>query len=366
MTMTRKTDPDALVAALRIMLGEARTAKVAVDELLARFLGHFPHLDPLSRRRDFFEALRRLESEVACVFPKNPRAWLHDARPALPIWVKVPRRDGAAKVSPRDSARERAWTPPMQFMANLPMLPDLATAVALDEFIRRHDLAALPWVPAKERSCEIFGSGGEKRLEALARKVGWFDEGGLSLEFFRCYAIPRLPVHANFPDARPGGIIVSENEAGFDSFCRAARAGTGFSCVVLGDGDAVARVGEFLQRRAREIGSDVIHYVGDVDRAGLRIAADLAAELRGRGVTLAPWVPGYREMLRTIESLTHGEETADSSQNSLKWLPGPERSAATEIIRSDGHIAQEMVGWSFLCRHWGLDPQAGYSVGAAH
>jgi hypothetical protein len=354
--MTRTTDPDALAAALRLMLTESSITKVPVDDLLTRFLGHFPHLDPLSRRRDFFEALRRLESEAFCVFPKNPRAWVNDARPALPAWVKVTRTD-VPKVSPRDSARARAWTPPMQFMANLPMLPDLVTAIALDEFIRGHDLASLPWVPAKERSCEIFGSGGEKRLEAL-RKVGWFVEGGLSLEFFRCYPIPRMPVHANFLQARPGGIIVSENEAGFDSFCRAAQAGVGFSCVVLGEGDAVARVAEFLKRRVREIGTEVIYYVGDVDRAGLRIASDISSNLLRSGVVVKPWLPGYREMLRSI-SIGADVLSVGALENSLLWLPEPERGLAREVLRADGHVAQELVGWSFLCRHWGLNPLLG-------
>lgn len=355
---TRTTDPEALAVALRLMLAESSTTKVPVNELLARFLGHFPHLDPLTRRRDFFEALCRLESEAFCVFPKNPRAWVNDARPALPAWVKVNRVDVPPKVSPRDSARARAWTPPMQFMANLPVIPDLLTAIALDEFMRNHNLASLPWVPAKERSCEIFGSGGEKRIEALARKVGWFTEGGLSLEFFHCYPIPRLPVHANFQEALPGGIIVSENEAGFDSFCRAARYNTGFSCVVLGDGDAVARVAEFLLRRAREIGTQVIYYVGDVDCAGLRIAADLSANLLRNGVVVKPWLPGYQEMLRSI-SVRANDLPVGALENSLLWLPEPERGLAREVLRADGHIAQELVGWSFLCRHWGLNPVLG-------
>jgi hypothetical protein len=110
---------------------------------------------------------------------------------------------------------------------------------------------------------------------------------------------------------------------------------------------------EFLLCRARETGAETIYYVGDVDRAGLRIASDLSSDLLRNGVALVPWLPGYREMLGHVK--THVDVRAEPAPF-LLWLPEPERSLAGQVVHADGHIAQELTGWSFLCRLWGIDP----------
>lgn len=326
--------------------------------LFDEFLHRHPFLDPLTRRDDFLRALRQLEANDGWRLPKDNKAWRHDAKPALPLWVQRPA--AAAGVNDREAIRTRfatySWTPPMQFVPNLASLPDWEEAVAVDRFFRRPDWERCPPVPAKERSWELFGDGGEKRLEVIARGPSWFERGGLTLERLRCFRVPRLPVHADFSGERLVGIIISENEAGFSSFCRLAREGHGFRCVVLGDGNAVLRVAEFLILRASELQTKEIWYLGDVDRDGLRIAHSLGEMLALEGLTLRPWLPGYVALLQdevsTIAASDLRSESLGNVSKAVDWFPESLREPARAMLLADGHRAQEQVGWEFLIRHY--------------
>jgi hypothetical protein len=350
--------------ALQEIGAEQARLRLDGDWLFGRFLARFPFLDPLSRRQDYLNALKHLESEAGWRLPKEARAWRQNARPALPMWVQQPPhrgREAEAGVK-RDRYCAYSWTPPLQFVPNLTVMPDWDEALAIDRFFRTPGWDSCPWVPAKERSWELFGHGGEKRLESLARGPSWFQRGGLTLERLRCFRVPRLPVHADFDGPSLAGIMVSENEAGFNSFCRLARHGAGFRCVVLGDGNAVLRVTEFLVLRARELVVQEIWYLGDVDEDGLRIASSLAQRLAEEGLILRPWMPGYEVLLplhrdplsRVPSSHLETKDTHDG----VGWLPDALRMAAREVLSSKGHKAQEQVGWRCLAELFKVDASA--------
>ncbi len=162
----------------------------------------------------------------------------------------------------------------------------------------------------------------------------------------------------SFPAAQPGGIIVSENEAGFHSLCRAASLGAGFGCVVFGDGSEVLRVAEFLVQKNAELGTREIFYFGDVDRKGLEIAVGLAAKLRVDGITLAPWALAYAQCCM---NLLRDQASRPRDQLLLAWLPHSLRPLAAGVLWKNEHRAQEAFGWCAMAQHWQLDPSAGYA-----
>ncbi|MFZ5497060.1 MAG: Wadjet anti-phage system protein JetD domain-containing protein [Verrucomicrobiota bacterium] len=353
-----KPEQRSLVESIAALARGHRVRKVGLDWLWEVFLKKHPELDALERRLLFLAALRAWSESGGCRLPRRKQDWRQDANPALPNWILVlvpkPATDAP---SPRESARARGWTPLMQFMANRASVPDLTTAIALDDYIRTTALDALPWVPAKERSVEIFGHGHEKKLERLAGKTGWFTAGGLSLTTLHCFRVPRQPVHAMFPNAKPGGMIISENEAGFHSLCRASTAGAGFGCVVFGDGSEVMRVAEFIQQKARELHYSEIAYFGDVDRTGLDIAVGLAERLRPAALKLVPWVPGYARLLAGV---TVGPASAQPEERAaLRWLPADLQPSAAQVLHANGHLAQEMCGWTAMAQMWSIPATAG-------
>lgn len=331
-------------AALELANGKRR---VAGEALLDAFLTQYPFLPPTERRSMFLASLRMLEPDRV-TFPKGNEHWLRDAQPALPAWVTIIEEEKSLTASEISFARSHPWTPQMQFMANLNVLPDLDTALQLDCFFRSHANDAVS-VPAKERSWEIFGE--EKKLEGIARQA-WFREGGLTLAKLGCFTVARQPVHLLSFGPRLRGAIVSENEAGYHSLCRATRAGVGFELVVYGAGDEVRKFVEFLTETALQQKWDCIHYIGDVDARGLSIAADLDRRLRGAGAPpLRPFLPGYEAMLQDAQ-VPATISTADA------WLPPPLNIKAAAIIEKGNRIAQEMIGWNFLASLFALAPNS--------
>lgn len=355
-----KSESISLAESLAALARTHRLRRVPLDWLWDAYLKKHTEIDPLERRRSFLEALREWAQAGGCRLPQRKKDWRQDAVPALPIWIQLlAAKPEPETSSPRQNARARSWMPAMQFMANRAVVPDLVTAMAMDDYLRSHAVETLPWVPAKERSVDIFGHGHEKKLERIAEGAGWFAEGGLTLASFHCFRVPRQPVHALFPAAHPGGIIVSENEAGFHSLCRAATLGVGFGCVVFGDGSEVLRVAEFLAEKSAEIGTREIFYFGDVDRKGLEIAVGLAAKLRADRITLSPWVIAYGAVLHEFPA--RSDEPDQRDQLLLAWLPHSLRPLAAGVLWRNEHRAQEAFGWSPMAHHWQLDPSAGYA-----
>jgi hypothetical protein len=154
--------------------------------------------------------------------------------------------------------------------------------------------------------------------------------------------VPHIPPHRVYPAAAPV-MMISENEAGFDSFCRASEAFSTFRCVVLGNGLAIDKATEFLGKAAADYGITTVFYLGDIDATGLTIGRRVAAELSRRfSIAVAPWTPGYTAMLAIVES------TDGAVEGDYEWLPAPLGARATSIIRANRRIAQESIGWKRL------------------
>jgi hypothetical protein len=194
-----------------------------------------------------------------------------------------------------------------------------------------------PHVPIKERSWEIFGE--EKKLETLtATKL--FDLGPLTLETLRCYIVAHIPVHRVYAKGAPV-LIISENEAGFDSLCRAAVEFAAFRMVVYGNGLAIEKAVGFLKQMIVEQQVTECLYIGDVDETGLAIPSRLntaVLDTAASRIGVRPWLLAYSHMLSGIDP----DNISDAHTT---WLPPRLHAAAQTIISQGKRVAQESCGW---------------------
>lgn len=307
-----------------------RKTRVGGFDALNALLAEQPHLSPHDGRRDFVAALRQLEADGSIRLPVQRTGWDHFHQSPLPLWVQL--------ILPRESAprwdhRSHPWHPAMAFVVSWPRISTPADLLKINAWLQRAP-ADEPLVPVKERSHEIFGA--EKRLEEMM-STALFGPGRLSLELLRCNVVPHIPVHRVYPAGEPV-MLISENEAGFDSCCRAAEQFRWFRCVVLGNGLAIDKATSFLGQAIHDYGLQRILYVGDVDAAGLAIAQRTAQLCRKRfDVSVEPWLPAYAFMLAS-------DESAAPSALPL-WLPEPYHTRAAGLIAAGRRVAQESFGW---------------------
>ena len=188
----------------------------------------------------------------------------------------------------------------------------------------------------RERSLEIFGDekalDERKGLKTLLGRLG-MDDGKLGI-----VSVPttfELVLGTGYyRSCRPKRIIISENRdpwfriaSELSSGCTTVL-GTEVDAVVYGCGNSILahRGDDFISfLDAWSLMPVEILYWGDIDRAGIDIAAKLTAllEARAQGVSVMPFMPGYEAMLRWTES-HNAPESADSREvdasAGLSWL----------------------------------------------
>jgi hypothetical protein len=177
-------------------------------------------------------------------------------------------------------------------------------------------------VPAEERSAELFDD--EKALDRY-RKTRLFTSGALTLDLLACYDSPLPFVSQHVPGSGPVTLLVAENLATYTSFLTAVRAldeatrphlhvawGTGGSFE-----QSVLSI-PLLDPQPRHV-----RYFGDLDRAGLRIAASAARQ--AAQADLPPMLPAtgcYQFLLDA--PVTGGSQTAaTASASRVTRMPAP-------------------------------------------
>jgi hypothetical protein len=292
----------------------------------------------------FIDLLVAAETEGLVVLPsRRGVGWNQEVTPARPQWVRL-----VATRAPRDLFDHRGfpWNPALSFLAGEKTLPTgiREAAVSIQQFLLKDGLSR-PFVPVKERSFDIFGE--EKRLGALQHSGILFGPGKLSLNQLRCYVVEPTPVAERFEQGR--GIIILENEATFDSFCRLCRHKPTHRLVVYGRGHEIQKCAAYLKREAARLGVAEIFYFGDVDRRGLEIPFQLACELASE-LRVLPLTPAYNFLLRDIVS------TNCHVPEACLWLPESLAGLAATIISGTSRIPQEAFGWEEMAVAHGIDP----------
>lgn len=292
----------------------------------------------------FVELLIAAELEDLIVLPsRSGDGWNQHLTPARPKWVRLP----PVQVM-RDEFDHRAypWNPILSFLAAEARLPKgvREAALAVQRFLAQGEIVQT-FVPIKERSFDIFGD--EKRLEGLQHSTILFGAGKLDLAQLRCYVVPQTPVAERFAAGR--GILILENEATFDSFCRLCRHQPAYALVVYGRGHEIQKCAAYLRREAQGIDVVEINYFGDVDQRGLEIPAQLAAD-PVLGFPVVPLATAYEVILRGTSPSVSDLPTC------CRWLPAELARQAATVLEEKRRLPQEAFGWEEIARLYQLDP----------
>ena len=319
----------------------------------------FQHVHPElastpSARGRLRELVDLLELDGRLETPKGKDGWDNSSLPALPRWIKLPR-----PFTPGEKADLRSvpWAPELRFLATTRVGVSVAELHKLQQFFATGGRQR-PSVPIKERSLHIFGD--EKRLDDLRRSSTLFGDGRLTLEALRCFVAAEPLAWQRGPT--PGGpVLVIENAATWNSYCRWNRERALFSAVVYGCGNRFIAGITHLAEIFREIGGAPrqVFYFGDLDPQGLRIpqqASACATAVHGLP-PLEPELWSYRQLL----AIGHGKETVCGGDDALgpgesEWL-GELAAPAKAILDAGKRLAQEHVGWEFLSQKRGLEEE---------
>jgi hypothetical protein len=238
-----------------------------------------------------------------------------------------------------------AWAPEMQFVKTMKTGVASGDLMRLNEFLL-NDGRGRPMVPVKERSLQIFGD--EKRLDAL-RAIALF-KGRLTLDTLRCF-VAAEPLGWQRGPRAGAPLLVIENAATWDSYCRWNRERALFSAVVYGCGNRFAdSVGRLVDIFAELGGPCPVVYFGDLDPPGLRIP-QLASIY---GVSEYPDLPpiqphlwSYRELLAAGAGKETPWDGDPAVRTDCEWLVEL-ADTAWGLLSRGKRLAQEHIGWEFL------------------
>jgi hypothetical protein len=272
------------------------------------------------------------------------RRWDRVFDPAVPTSVDVIRKECAPALS--FSWRTFPWH------QNLHWVPQCrGLSVKQLDFLRRvHDgfvqgLFQEP-APLKYRSLQLTGD--EKRLALLA-KTSLFSESRLTLEMLAC-----------LPDALPiaweslgegGRMVIFENAGPYAVAKRilGQLAAGPYDLIAYGGGRSVIAAIDYIKTIEQPVRS--IHYVGDLDAAGLDIAWCLRECAHLRGIPFAPASELHAQMLTAAQRFGYPEgwpsegRPFDSSQRRILDVLAPElRIRAEDILRAHRRIPEEILG----------------------
>lgn len=308
-------------------------SRVELDTIWRVFLKCRPELASSPTKRSELARWLALALESgAFVQPKGKGLFDRTAAPPLPVWIALPIQK---VVAPSFDHRAYPWHPSMIFVAGLKLLPSPEDALALNRFfVERRDT---PFVPAKERSYCIFGD--EKRLAAVLDGVL---AAGLSLEKLKCYAPAFVPVH-RIGNPLSKRVLILENEAAFDTFCRWNQAAQVWSVIVFGRGIEVWKTVPFLCESWTD--QTIYEYFGDFDQEGVCIAYRLAESLKKHTRSLVPLKSGYRFLVK--EPLRDDDKMHTTDWPiAIQWLDDADVvEAARTAFSVNQRVAQEAFGW---------------------
>ena len=101
-------------------------------------------------------------------------------------------------------------------------------------------------------------------------------------------------------------------------------------------------------------------YFGDLDSAGLRIPRRASERAQRLGLPqIEPHVWSYHALLR-FNAADAGVEDDDVSDADLAWI-GDLAESVRPLLASGRRLAQEHIGWEYLCRVSCLFPSDGPS-----
>lgn len=335
-----------------ILAGTA--VRVGAQDLWRHLAQVFPHRTPgPAERRLLLDALKSIEARGSIRLPsERGRRWDRSLEPAVPTSVDIVRdqvvRSGFAW-------RRFPWHPNLHWVARCQSL-----SVQQVEFLRRvHDGLVNGTfrepAPLKYRSLQLTGD--EKTLASIAT-TSLFGPSRLTLELLAC--LPDALPLAWEPVGDGGRMVIFENAG---PFAVARRVLNGmkprrYDLIAYGGGRSILAALGHIKTIDRSVES--IHYVGDLDHAGLEIA--LGAGRRAKDLGLPAVLPAselHRQMLLAAESFGHPqgwpaqERYTDVDRPRILDVLSPDvRGEVEAILKASRRIPEEVLGSDELRSAW--------------
>lgn len=344
-------------ARFEALLNEQPRARVSLAELWQIFSKAVPVRPQGREDREWLEAAlaRAADHGYLRLPPASSPAWDRAQNPPLPARVTLIR----ARVASRDDAwRRHPWHPQLAWVSEQQALTvdQVNFLLRVQEGLKSNRFAEP--VPLKYRSLELTGN--EKRLQALSG-TSLFGPGRLSLGLLGC--LPEWnPLAVEHVGSRASALVV-ENAGTFDVASRVLRAlpGAPYGLVAFGGGMGVLRSLPRLLALRPE--TTTLHYLGDLDWAGLRIAVGAQALAAREG--LPPLMPAtglHQAMLAEATALgaadgwpgtpTEDAPPPEEADRLLAWVPADVRLAAKRVLASGHRIPEEVLSPAAFRRSW--------------
>jgi len=350
---------------LRLSNLEIKRKRIRLEklwEIFGEVLAHRP--DTAHRRQWLLECLRCAEREKLIVFPK--RAWENFGVPPLPRYVE--------RILETPAPINQWWKTDQYWHQHLEWVLDLKyISTEHGQFLLRVDEGLKKgWferaTSLNRRSVELTGD--EKRLKKLLES-SLFAEGRLNYELLNVTSNV-MPLAHEFVGTKPIALVF-ENRQPFNVALPVleSMSDAPYGILAFGSGNSFTNsVGDFIRiqnspRYRTHFSSPLeqIHYVGDLDWAGLGIArrASRAAQKHG----LPPLVPAshiHKVLLDLLldESVSRPngfpnekfKKPPTDSEDLIKWLPTNIRSEVLRILNLGNRIPEEMLTDEILLSIW--------------
>jgi hypothetical protein len=332
----------------RLRDGQRRT--VPQEALWAAFAAVYDDLPSGPERRKWLKAvLEELADRADIQLPvRHGKQWDRTSEIVLPTAVSlaVPRSDA----DPRPQWRQFPWHPRLQWVFGLRSLsPDHFA------FLKRvNDGLVEGWFEQSEcfkyRSLQLTGD--EKRLEKLLKGT-LFSPGCLTLEMLGC--LPgTLPLTVERFSSSPN-MLVFENAAPFmlarGILSKITQPKVGY--LAWGAGAQILKAVGYLSTIQPQVTE--ILYVGDLDAAGMKIAADL--QRTSTEVPVRPAAQFHQAMLESAARLGEAdgwpvkdEQPSTALESMISFLAPATRQKVAKMIEQRRRIPEEVLSHSAMAR----------------
>jgi hypothetical protein len=229
--------------------------------------------------------------------------------------------------------------------------------LAVNDWLRRTDGGNVPVIAAAERAYELVRD--EKAFDSTPPRGGakLWGPGRLTFPLLRCERVPTPltwePVSAVI--GAPGPVICVENHATFRTLLRCQRAlqAPAWVAVAWIQGRNIAPL-ESLPDLPFTVTR--LDYLGDLDAAGLAIAAAACATAERNGVAAQPAADLWALLLSQPSRPGGGPVSQTDARKLTEWLPESLRDPACELLASGHVIPQEALRFDILVKAFSAVP----------
>lgn len=332
------------------------TGKIQMRNILAALRRENPQMPPSDLNHLLTSTVRQWQREGRILFPHEySDAWENGS---LPKWLEVPQAPQAAPSL--KTLRDRApWVGQMlEIGPDLPLNKSSITkALAINDYFRRRDHRE--WVPARERSLQLFGD--EKLLDS-ARVSGLFS-GRITLDDIDCFYVPEPLNGVRICKESNGPILIIENSTTFFTIQKFNRYHKRYSAVVYGRGKLMKNAGlatDSLEEVREEVADlhdmrklPEVHYFGDIDPEGISIPLEINRIREIHDLSLLVPATDLYELLMLFPSQPKAHEWMASlkEEDIIDWLPSIGREIC-DTMRDGYRWCQEYAGHKQLNLLW--------------